>query len=383
MNGADAEVAENAPELVASGCAGKVARDWTVFDDLCDKLRVLANDETLLVRGGAPVAVSRTSPDAPRALILDSDPAASCTYIGPQQYLASFYSSLGSAATAHFAGDLSGKLVVTCGMGAAGGAFVLAASLRGAASLGIEIDADRAKCRVKSGYCDVMVKDADEALRILKNAVRKREPASVGLVGDCGRVLAKFADRGAVPDLLANLTLPSQGLASSDAAAKLRSFGTVFADTNGRLMQGRELLRWVALSGEPSDIRRIDQFVLENFAADKELCDWIGLVQRRLRHFGLPARACCLTPQQESQACAAINDLVGRGEVKAPIAIIREGVPPQKVTDTGKEIAVGELSEIGKGAAWVAIHGDVSVSRVHLADGSSGALSRIAAFIPT
>ena len=373
MNGADAEVAEFPSDLVASGCAGKVARDWTAFDDLCDKLRVLGNDETLLVRDGAPVAVSRSSPDAPRALILESDPAASCTYIGPQQYLARFYSSLSATAAIRTDGDLNGKLVTTCGMGAAGGAFVLAASLRGAASLGIEIDADRAKRRVKSGYCDVMVNDIDEALRIMKNAVRKREPASVGLVGDCTKVLAEFADRGVVPDLLADLTLPQQGVASSVAPAALARFGTILVDANADPPQARETMRWVALSGEPSDIRRIDQFVLENFSADKELCDWIGLVQRRLRHFGLPARACCLTPQEANQTCAAVNDLVGRGEVKAPVAIIRE-TPPSRANDA--EAAV----PLNNGAVWLSIHRDGTVSRAYVADGSPDAAARVAAF---
>ena len=218
------------------------------------RCRTLANDETLLVQSGKPVAVFRTHEYAPRVLICNSNlvghwnnwerfneldraglmmygqmTAGSWIYIGTQGILQGTYETFAAVAKKHFGGDLAGKLVVTGGMGGMGGAQPLAATMNGAAFLGIDVDPERIKRRVKTGYCDVMVTNLDEALRILKNAVRKREAASVGLVGNCADVIPELARRGVVPDVLTDQTSahdPLNGYVpngmSLDAALELR-----------------------------------------------------------------------------------------------------------------------------------------------------------------
>ena len=209
------------------GGRGKAARNWECFHTIVNSLRALENDETLLVQSGKPVGVFRTHDQAPRVLIANSNlvghwnnweqfdeldrsglmmygqmTAGSWIYIGTQGILQGTYETFAAAGRKHFRGDLAGKLIVSGGMGGMGGAQPLAATLNGAAFLGIDVDPERIKRRVKTGYCDVMVNDLDEALRILKNAVRKREAASVGLVGNCADVIPEMARRGIVPDLL-------------------------------------------------------------------------------------------------------------------------------------------------------------------------------------
>src|SRR5450432_4465781 len=231
MNNLDPEVAENPDALVVYGGTGRAARSWAAFDAIVRELRRLADDETLLVQSGKPVAVFRTHEWAPRVLICNSNlvghwnnwdrfheldraglmmygqmTAGSWIYIGTQGILQGTYETFASAAQQHFAGTLAGKLVVTGGMGGMGGAQPLAATMNGAAFLGIDVDPERIKRRVKMGYCDVMVTNLDEALRILKNAVRKGEATSVGLVGNCADLIPEMARRGVVPDLLTDQT---------------------------------------------------------------------------------------------------------------------------------------------------------------------------------
>src|ERR1700690_1591094 len=231
MNNLDPEVAERPQDLVVYGGAGKAARDWPSFHAIVRELKSLENDETLLVQSGKPVGVSRTHEEAPRVLIANANlvghwsnwdqfrdleklglimygqmTAGSWIYIGTQGILQGTYETFAAAARKHFGGTLAGKLVVTGGMGGMGGAQPLAATLNGAAFLCVEADPERIKRRVKTGYCDVMVNDLDEALRILKNAVRKREATSVGLVGNCADVIPELARRGVVPDLLTDQT---------------------------------------------------------------------------------------------------------------------------------------------------------------------------------
>jgi urocanate hydratase len=207
MNNLDPEVAEKPGDLVVYGGTGKAARNWECFHAIVRSLKELAADETLLVQSGKPVAVFRTHEYAPRVLLCNSNlvghwnnwerfnkldraglmmygqmTAGSWIYIGTQGILQGTYETFASVAKKHLAGDLAGKLVVTGGMGGMGGAQPLAATMNGAAFLGIDVDPERIKRRVKTGYCDVMVTHLDEALRILKNAVRKREAVSVGLV---------------------------------------------------------------------------------------------------------------------------------------------------------------------------------------------------------
>src|ERR1700674_1023442 len=231
LNNLDPEVAEKPEDLIVYGGTGKAARNWECFHAIVRSLKALEADETLLVQSGKPVGIFRTHEHAPRVLIANANlvghwnnwekfgeldragltmygqmTAGSWIYIGTQGILQGTYETFAAAARKHFGGDLAGKLVVSGGMGGMGGAQPLAATLNGGAFLGIDVDPERIKRRVKSGYCDVMVNDLDESLRILKNAVRKREAASVGLVGNCADLIPALAKRGVVPDLLTDQT---------------------------------------------------------------------------------------------------------------------------------------------------------------------------------
>ena len=409
MNNLDPDVAEKPEDLIVYGGRGKAARNWEAYHAIVASLRSLENDETLLIQSGKPVGIFRTHEYSPRVLIANSNlvghwsdwknfdeldraglmmygqmTAGSWIYIGSQGILQGTYETFAAAGRKHFGGDLSGKLVVSGGMGGMGGAQPLAATLNGAAFLGIDVDPERIKKRLKSGYCDVMVNDLDEALRILKNSVRKGEPASVGLVGNCADVIPELARRGIVPDLLTDQTSAHdplygyvpQGISVSDAAElrvkdpdsyrkrsldsmaqhvegmlTLQKMGAVTFDYGNNIRtfafdhgvknaydfpgfvpayirplfcEGRGPFRWAALSGEASDIARTDQLVLEMFPHDEILSRWIKLAQKRVKFQGLPARICWLGYGERDRFGLALNDLVARGELKGPIVIGRD-----------------------------------------------------------
>src|SRR4051794_1967649 len=231
MNNLDEEVGERPRDLVVYGGTGRAARNWEAFHAIVRSLRELANDETLLVQSGKPVGVFKTHDYAPRVLIANSNlvghwsnweqfnkleraglmmygqmTAGSWIYIGSQGIIQGTFETFSAAGEKHFGGDLAGKLIVSGGMGGMGGAQPLAATMAGAAFLGIDVDPERIKKRLKTGYCDFMVNSLDEALRILKNAVRKKENVSVGLVGNCADIIPELAERGVVPDILTDQT---------------------------------------------------------------------------------------------------------------------------------------------------------------------------------
>src|SRR4051812_5656209 len=231
MNNLDEEVAERPQDLVVYGGTGKAARNWRCFDAIVRTLRELKNDETLLVQSGKPVGVFRTHEYAPRVLIANSNlvghwsnwekfnelerdglmmygqmTAGSWIYIGSQGIVQGTFETFSAAGEKHFGGDLAGKLIVSGGMGGMGGAQPLAATMAGACFLGIDVDAERIKKRLKTGYCDFMVNTLDEALRILKNSIRKKEAVSVGLIGNCADVIPELAERGVLPDILTDQT---------------------------------------------------------------------------------------------------------------------------------------------------------------------------------
>jgi len=484
MNNLDPEVAEKPQELIVYGGTGKAARNWACYEAIVRSLRELENDETLLVQSGKPVGIFRTHPYAPRVLMANANlvghwnhwqhfgeleraglimygqmTAGSWIYIGTQGILQGTYETFAAAARRHFGGDLAGKLVVSGGMGGMGGAQPLAATMNGGAFLGVEVDPERIKRRVKTGYCDVMVFSLDEALRILKNAVRKREPVSVGLVGNCAEIVPELARRGVVPDLLTDQTsahdplngyIP-QGLDVEQAAElrardaqeyrrramesiaahvqgmlELQKLGAVTFDygNNIRTMayeqgvkdaynfpgfvqayirplfcEGRGPFRWVALSGEPEDIHRTDALVLELFPEDAILNRWIRLAQKRVRFQGLPARICWLGYGERDRFGLAINDLVARGELKAPVVIGRDHLDTGSVASPFRETegmrdgsdAVADwpllnaLLNTASGASWVSIHngGGVGIGysqhagQVTVADGTKEMAARI------
>jgi urocanate hydratase len=408
-NSLDADVAERPSELVACGALGKVTGDWHSFHAAVAALRALETNETLFVRDGKPAGVFRTREGAPRVLIMDSDPAASWAYIGPQGFLPGAYELLAAAGRKHFGGDLGGKLIASGGLGGAGGALPLAATMNGAAFLGVDVDPERIKRRVKTGYCDVMVNDLDEALRILKNAVRKREAASVGLVGNCADVMPELARRGVVPDLLTHQTNAAgdyvpRGMSAAEAAelrrsdaqsyrtrvaesialyaegmAALQKLGSILIDLEylePALREGRAPIHWVALSGEPADIQRMDRLLLELFAENEDLSRWIRAVLKRVRYQGLPARACWLGAEERSKFGAAVNEMVARGELKAPVVFLQDSEQfalnglaaarnqtphesPPEVTDS---IELEVLLELANGATWAAFDHDAAKS---------------------
>src|SRR5882672_9365952 len=231
MNNLDEEVAERPRDLVVYGGTGRAARSWEAYHAIVRSLKELDNDETLLVQFGKPVGVFKTHDYAPRVLIANSNlvghwsnwekfneleraglmmygqmTAGSWIYIGSQGIVQGTFETFSAAGEKHFGGDLAGKLVVSGGMGGMGGAQPLAATMTGAAFLGIDVDAERIKKRLKTGYCDFMVTTLDAALRILKNAVRKKENVSVGLVGNCADIIPELAERGVLPDILTDQT---------------------------------------------------------------------------------------------------------------------------------------------------------------------------------
>jgi urocanate hydratase len=483
-NNLDPEVAERPEELIIYGGRGKAARNWKCFHAIVDSLRALENDETLLVQSGKPVGVFRTHPYAPRVLIANSNlvghwsdwkhfdeldraglmmygqmTAGSWIYIGTQGILQGTYETFAAAGRKHFQGDLAGRLVASGGLGGMGGAQPLAATLNGAAFLGIDVDPERIKRRVKSGYCDVLVNHLDEALRILKNAVRRREATSVGLVGNCAEVIPELARRGVVPDLLTDqtsahdpiggyiplgldvaqaaelrkrdpeeyrrrslasiaqhvegmLALKKLGAVTFDYGNNIRTFayeqgvknaydfpGFVPAFIRPLFCEGRGPFRWAALSGEASDIYRTDKLVTEMFPHDAILCRWIGLAQKRVRFQGLPARICWLGYGQREKFGLALNDLVSRGELKAPIVIGRDHLDCGSVASPFRETesmrdgsdAVADwpmlnaLLNTASGASWVSIHngGGVGIGyslhagQVLVADGGKEMATRI------
>src|SRR6476646_3140838 len=231
MNNLDEEVAERPRDLVVYGGTGKAARNWDCYHAIVASLKSLESDETLLVQSGKPVGVFKTHDHAPRVLIANSNlvghwsnwdkfnelertglmmygqmTAGSWIYIGSQGIVQGTFETFSAAGEKHFGGDLAGKLIVSGGMGGMGGAQPLAATMTGACFLGVDVNPERIKKRLKTGYCDFMVNSLDEALRILKNSIRKKEAVSVGLVGNCADVIPELADRGVLPDILTDQT---------------------------------------------------------------------------------------------------------------------------------------------------------------------------------
>jgi urocanate hydratase len=484
MNNLDPDVAENPAELVVYGGTGKAARNWECFHAIVRTLKELANDETLLVQSGKPVAVFRTHEYAPRVLLCNSNivghsnnwerfheldraglmmygqmTAGSWIYIGTQGILQGTYETFAAAAVKHFGGSLAGKLVVTGGMGGMGGAQPLAATMNGAAFLGIDVDPERIKRRVKTGYCDVMVNSLDEALRILKNAVRQGEATSVGLVGNCADLIPEMAKRGIVPDLLTDQTsahdpiggyvpngmtlaaaielrksdpaeykkrsmaamaqhvqgmldLQKLGAVTFDYGNNIRTFafqqgvknaydfpGFVPAYIRPLFCEGKGPFRWAALSGEASDIARADKLVLELFPQNEHLARWIKLAQKRVKFQGLPSRICWLGYGERDKFGLALNDLVAKGELKAPIVIGRDHLDcgsvasPYRETESMKDGSddvadwplLNALVNTASGASWVSIHngGGVGIGysqhagQVTVADGTKEMAARI------
>jgi urocanate hydratase len=409
MNNLDEEVAENPRKLIVYGGSGRAARSWDAFHAIVRALKNLENDETLLVQSGKPVGTFRTFSHSPRVLIANANlvphwatrdefnrlealeltmygqmTAGSWIYIGTQGIVQGTYETFAAAARKHFGSSLEGKILLTGGLGGMGGAQPLAATMNGAAFLGVEIDPARVQRRMATGYLDTLAHHLDEAWNLVTTARDQKRPLSVGLLGNCADVLPEMVRRGWIPDMLTDQTSahdPLNGYVprglSLDEAAKLRSSdpesytkrsiesiavhvqamldmqkrGAVTFDYGNNIRtlayeggvknaydfpgfipayirpmfaEGRGPFRWVALSGNPRDIAVTDDLVLELFPEDEILSRWIRLARDRVRFQGLPARICWLGYGERARFGERINDLVKAGLVEAPIVIGRD-----------------------------------------------------------
>ncbi len=421
MNNLDPEVAERPENLVVYGGTGRAARDWPSLRAIVRELQDLENDQTLLVQSGKPVGVLRTHELAPRVLLANSNlvgrwsnwehfhqlerqglmmygqmTAGSWIYIGSQGIVQGTYETFMEAGRRHF-GTLDGKWIFSGGMGGMGGAQPLAATMAGASFLGVDVDPDRIRKRLGSGYCDHVVQTLDAALEILDTARDEGRAVSVGLVGNVADVLAELLHRDIVPDIVTDQTSahdPLQGYVPSgftlEEAAALRTSdpdayvrhsmqtmakhveamlemqqrGAVAFDYGNNLRtqaklagvenafaipgfvpkyirplfcEGKGPFRWVALSGDPADIYRTDALALELFPENEGLRRWITLARERIHFQGLPARICWLGYGDRARFGLAMNELVRTGEISAPIVIGRDHLDAGSVASPYRE----------------------------------------------
>jgi urocanate hydratase len=423
MNNLDAEVAEKPSELIVYGGAGKAARNWDCFDRIVTTLKRLKASETLLIQSGKPVGVFATHEDAPRVLIANAHlvprwatfdefrrleslgltmygqmTAGSWIYIGTQGILQGTYETFAELARQRFGGSLKNRLVVSAGLGGMGGAQPLAATMNGAAFLGVEVDESRIQRRVKTGYCDEFSSDLDQALERVLRAREKGEALSVGLLGNVAEVLPEIVRRGIVPDALTDQTsahdlrvgyIPA-GYDLDEAAEfrdrdyegyeevvldsmvvhvqamlALKKAGAVTFDYGNNLRgqvadlrglkeafeipgfvpefirplfcRGSGPFRWVALSGDPQDIFTTDAAVLDTFPENEALGRWIRKAQSSIKFQGLPSRICWLEYGERAEMGRRFNWLVKRGKVQAPIVIGRDHLDTGSVASPNRE----------------------------------------------
>jgi urocanate hydratase len=422
MNNLDPDVAERPDDLVVYGGSGKAARNWAAFDAIVSELRRLEHDETLLVQSGKPVGVFRTHPRAPRVIIANAMlvpawatwdtfrdlehrgltmygqmTAGSWIYIGTQGILQGTYETFAAAARRHFGGSLSGRSVVTAGLGGMGGAQPLAATMNGAAALVIEVDRHRIERRLETRYLDAATSNLDEALQTLATWCRDKVARSIALEGNAADVLPELVRRGVVPDVLTDQTsahdalngyIPGgmtlaeavrlrerdadayversmQSMARHvDAMLMLKARGAVTFDYGNNIRaqaksagvknafdipgfvpeyvrplfcEGKGPFRWAALSGDPADIHVTDEAVLDMFADDAALCRWIRMARERVAFQGLPARICWLGYGARARFGLKINELVRTNKVRAPIVIGRDHLDTGSVASPNRE----------------------------------------------
>jgi len=422
LNNLDSEVAEKPEELIIYGGTGKAARNPRCLEAIISSLKSLENDETLLVQSGKPVGVFKTHEYSPRVLIANSNlvpkwatwevfreldklglimygqmTAGSWIYIGTQGILQGTYETFGAAARKHFDGDLSGKFILTGGMGGMGGAQPLAGTMNGAAILIVEVDEARIDRRLSKAYCDRKTKSLDEALRWVNEAVKLKKPLSIGLVGNCADVVPALVQRGIVPDMVTDQTsahdelngyvphgIPYEkalALRKSDpdkyvkmsfesmavhtqAILDLQKKGSVCFDYGNNLRgqaekagvknafdypgfvpayvrplfcEGKGPFRWAALSGDPKDIAVTDEAVLKMFPDDEHLTRWIRLASEKVRYQGLPARICWLGYGERDKLGLEFNKLVREGRISAPIVIGRDHLDCGSVASPNRE----------------------------------------------
>jgi urocanate hydratase len=422
MNNLDPDVAEKPGELVVYGGIGRAARDWESFDRIVAALRRLDEDETLLVQSGKPVGVFRTHGDAPRVLIANSNlvphwatwdqfheldrkglmmfgqmTAGSWIYIGSQGIVQGTYETFVEVGRRHYGGDLSGRWILTAGLGGMGGAQPLAATMAGASLLAIECQPSRIEMRLKTGYLDRQAANLDEALAMIADSCKRKAPLSVGVVGNAAEVIPDLLRRGVRPDVLTDQTsahdprngyLPKgwtlsewqakretdpravEAAAKSSIAAHVRAMldfhrmGVPTLDYGNNIRQvareegvadafdfpgfvpayirplfcrGIGPFRWAALSGNPEDIYRTDEKVKELIPNNRHLHNWLDMARSRVRFQGLPARICWVGLGDRHRLGLAFNEMVAKGEVEAPIVIGRDHLDSGSVASPNRE----------------------------------------------
>ena len=422
MNNLDPEVAERPQDLVVYGGIGKAARNWECFDALVATLRELEDDETLLVQSGKPVGVFRTHADAPRVLIANSNlvpawanwnhfreldrkglmmygqmTAGSWIYIGSQGIVQGTYETFVEMGRQHFDGDLSGRWILTAGLGGMGGAQPLAATMAGASMLAVECQEDRIQMRIDTGYLDHRADTLDDAMAIIEAARQSGDAVSVGLLGNAAEVLPDMLLHDIQPDavtdqtsahdpangyLPAGWTVPEwlekrdsdpdavvaaasesmalhvqamlefqrRGAATFDYGNNIRQValdqgvadafdfpGFVPAYVRPLFCRGIGPFRWAALSGDPEDIYKTDAKVKELIPDDAHLHHWLDGARERIQFQGLPARICWVGLGQRHQLGLAFNEMVRTGELQAPVVIGRDHLDSGSVASPNRE----------------------------------------------
>ena len=455
QNNLDPDVAERPQDLVVYGGIGRAARDWECFDRILEALRTLGDDETLLVQSGKPVGVFPTHPDAPRVLIANSNlvphwatwehfneldrkglmmygqmTAGSWIYIGSQGIVQGTYETFVEMGRQHYGGDLTGRWILTAGLGGMGGAQPLAATMAGASCLVVECRQSRIDFRLRTGYLDEQATDLDDALARIERYTRAGQARSVALLGNAADVLPELVRRGVRPDAVTDQTsahdplrgyLP-QGLTVAEweeeqevvpervrdlamksmrvhveAMLAFHRMGVPVFDYGNNIRQmafdagckdafdfpgfvpayvrplfcrGIGPFRWVALSGDPEDIARTDAKVKELIPDDPHLHRWLDMAAERIRFQGLPARICWVGLGQRHRLGLAFNEMVRKGELKAPVVIGRDHLDSGSVASPNRETeamrdgsdAVSDwpllnaMLNVAGGATWVSIH---------------------------
>ena len=422
MNNLDPANAEVPDELIVYGGRGKAARTWDDFHTIVEVLDRLENDETLLVQSGKPVGVFRTFPESPRVIIANSNlvgnwatwkefdrldrrglmmygqmTAGSWIYIGTQGILQGTFETFAAAARKHFGGSLRGTITVTAGLGGMGGAQPLAVTLNGGVIIAIEVNEQRIKRRLDTGYLDTWTDDLDEALQMAESARDAGEAKSIGLLGNAAVVVPALVERDFVPELVTDQTsahdplvgyipptgpgedpdtlreqdpesyqkrvfdamathceaiveLQKKGAIAFDYGNNLRAMaekggfddafaypGFVPAFIRDQFCEGRGPFRWVALSGDPEDIYKTDRALLELFPKDEPLRRWLTEGTKQFSFQGLPARICWLGYKERDQAGLRFNEMVRSGELSAPIVIGRDHLDSGSVASPYRE----------------------------------------------
>lgn len=422
MNNLHPDVAERPEDLVVYGGIGKAARDWQSFDKIVECLRALNEDETLLVQSGKPVMVAKTHTEAPRVLIANSNlvphwanwehfneldrkglamygqmTAGSWIYIGSQGIVQGTYETFVEMGRQHYNGDLSGRWILTAGLGGMGGAQPLAATLAGACSLTVECQEKHIDFRLRTGYLDKKAYTLDSALIIINEAISAGEVVSVGLLGNAAEILPEMVARGIRPDAVTDQTsahdpihgylpvgwspeewkklqISDQALVTEQAQKSMaihvqallefHQMGIPTFDYGNNIRQealnagvknafdfpgfvpayirplfcrGIGPFRWVALSGDPEDIYKTDAKVKELIPDDKHLHNWLDMARERISFQGLPARICWVGLGQRHRLAMAFNEMVASGELKAPIVIGRDHLDSGSVASPNRE----------------------------------------------